>query len=320
MRSLFYDIHRTVMNAVERAGYSVKKALKILGISRSWYYAQMAFSPILDGRFNPLAVRDDEEWIVIGYRHEHPEMSFREIAYAMIDEDIAYLSPSTIYSILKRNNLIVEWKRPLWESTRPEHANRPDERWQTDIMYIKINGRFFYLLIFIDEYSRYIVHHSLLTSMDADSVSFEAQMAIDILRKDSLAEPVIQSDNGSSFIAMEFKFVLRENHLTQKLIRPHTPEQNGIVERANKTMRESLVPVILTDYEQAKSEISRIIQHYNNERRHSSLNYLTPIQYYRGNPEVLLAIREAKIEKARVLRREANMTRRKGGETAGTVS
>ncbi|MCW6169340.1 MAG: hypothetical protein LVQ96_04470 [Thermoplasmatales archaeon] len=44
------------------------------------------------------------------------------------------------------------------------------------------------------------------------------------------------------------------------------------------------------------------------------------IQYYMGNPEELLRIRESKIEKARILRRERNMTERKGGETAGTVS
>ncbi len=100
-------------------------------------------------------------------------------------------------------------------------------------MYIKIAGRFFYLIIFIDEYSRYIVYHSLLITMSADSVSLEALGAIEKLRKDSIAEPIIQSDNGSSFIAVEFKTVLRENHLTQKLIHPHTPEQNGIVERAN---------------------------------------------------------------------------------------
>jgi transposase InsO family protein len=86
-------------------------------------------------------------------------------------------------------------------------------------------------MIFIDEYSRYIVHHSLLTAMDADSVSLEAQTAIEKLRKDSISEPVIQSDNGSSFIAMEFRIVLKQNNLTQKLIRPHTPEQNGIPER-----------------------------------------------------------------------------------------
>ena len=171
MRSLFYDIQRTVMNTVERAGYSVSRILSMLGISRSWYYSQISFSPILDGRFNPLVVRDDDEWIVIGYSNEHPTMFFREIAYTLIDEDIAYLSPSTVCRILRKHNLITPWKHPVWESTRPDHAKFPDEKWQTDIMYIKIRDRFFYLIIFIDEYSRHIVHHSLLTAIDADSVA-----------------------------------------------------------------------------------------------------------------------------------------------------
>ncbi len=96
MRSLFYDIHRTVMNTVERAGYSISRILSILGISRSWYYSQLSFSPLLDRRFNTMAIRDDDEWIVIGFKKQHPRMSFREIAYTLIDEDIAYLSLSTI--------------------------------------------------------------------------------------------------------------------------------------------------------------------------------------------------------------------------------
>ena len=61
MRSLFYDIQRTVMKTVERSGYSISRILAMLVISRSWYYAQKSFSPILDSRFNPLAVRDDDE-------------------------------------------------------------------------------------------------------------------------------------------------------------------------------------------------------------------------------------------------------------------
>ena len=52
-----------------------------------------------------------------------------------------------------------------------------------------------------------------------------------------MAEPLIQSDTGSSFIAMEFESTLTANNLTQKFIRPHTPEQNGIVGRSNKTTR-----------------------------------------------------------------------------------
>ena len=167
MRSIFPDIVRTVNNAVKRAGFTVIHAL---GIPRSRYYAQNSILPLLDRRFNPFAA-GYAEWIVIGYKHKHPGISFREIAYTLMDEYLAYLSPSTVYRILKKHDLITEWHMNTWPSTRPEHANRPDERWQTDIMYIKIGGRFFYLLIFIDEYSRYIVHHALLTSMDADSAA-----------------------------------------------------------------------------------------------------------------------------------------------------
>ena len=76
MRFIFYDIHRTVVNIVERAGYFVSMILSMLGISRSWYCSLISFSPFLDRMFNPLVVRDDDEWIVIGFKHQHPVMSF----------------------------------------------------------------------------------------------------------------------------------------------------------------------------------------------------------------------------------------------------
>ena len=63
----------------------------------------------VSGIFNPYAVRD-EEWIVVGYKKAHPKLGFRELAYAMIDEYIAYLSPSTVYNIQKKHDLIAERK------------------------------------------------------------------------------------------------------------------------------------------------------------------------------------------------------------------
>ena len=76
----------------------------------------------------------------------------------------------------------------------------------------------------------------------------------------------------------------------------------------------------MTDYQDAKREISRIVNWYNNMRMHSSLNYLTPRDYYRGNPNELLYIREEKIKTGRMKRKERKMNRRKGGEMAGSVS
>ena len=236
MTDIFKEIRSADMTAESTASFPVTRILRILGIARAWYYRHLDPGNSQDRRFNPYAVRD-EEWIVVGYIKAHPKLGFRELAYAMIDEDIAYLSPSTVYNILKKHDLIAGRKVKYRDPVRIEWATKPDEKWQSDIMYIRIHGRFFYLLVFIDEYSRYIVHHCLLVSMDAGSVSMEAQAAVEILRKDSIATPVIQTDNGSAFISLEFKVVLRENRLTHSRIHPHTPTENALVERANRTVR-----------------------------------------------------------------------------------
>ena len=75
-------------------------------------------------------------------------------------------------------------------------ATKLDQKRQSDIMYVRIHGRFFYLRVFKDEYSRYIVHPFFVESMDAESVSMEAQVAIEILRKDSLASSVPRQITG----------------------------------------------------------------------------------------------------------------------------
>lgn len=82
---------------------------------------------------------------------------------------------------------------------------------------------------------------------------------IENLRRDSLALSVIKSDNGYVSISLNFMNVLNSNDPTHKRSRPHAPEQIGIVERVNKTMREELSPLIITYYQNAQREISRFI-------------------------------------------------------------
>ena len=73
---------------------------------------------------------------------------------------------------------------------------------------------------------------------------------------------------------MGFRVVSKENCLAHKKIHPHAPEQNGIVEKANKDVRESLSDRVITDFGDAEKEIAKTILWYNGERRHSSLQYV----------------------------------------------
>jgi transposase InsO family protein len=166
---------------------------------------------------------------------------------------------------------------------------------------------------FLDEYSRLIVHHALVASMDGTTVSIEAQGAIEKLLRERGGEipargmPRLRSDNGSCYISREFRGVLDEHGLHHNRIQPHCPEENGVVERSNRTLREALEGEELTDLLQARGVIARIIEWYNTEQLHSALGYLRPMDYYRGDPAALHEARRRKMAEARHRRREKNL-------------
>lgn len=121
------------------------------------------------------------------------------------------------------------------------------------------------------------------------------------------ANTTIQSDHGSTFIARDFSGTLAEAGIGHTLIRPHTPTDNAFIERYHRTIGERIDEHDLTDVTEAKAVIAGIIDHYNHYRLHSSLSYLRPMDYYRGNPEALLAERRRKLTQARTLRKQENI-------------
>ena len=219
----------------------------------------------------------------------HPEVRHRELAWKMLDDGVCAVSSSTVYRVLRESNLVCRWKpKERRQGTdRPPPPTKPDQLWQTDIRYTKVRERNYYLLSFVDAYSRYVVHHELLTTMDGLSVSVGAAAAIETLPQE--VRPTIQSDHGSGFIAREFAGTLAESGVGHTLIRPHTPTDNGIIERYHRTIGEKIEEHELEDFTQAKAVIVGIIDHYNYRRLHSSLSYLRPVDYYRGDPTTLLA-------------------------------
>jgi transposase InsO family protein len=251
---------------------------------------------------------------VRAYALKHPGIRHRELAWRMVDEEVVCLSPSTVYRILRGENLVCPWRRRTKRTRRDEEkATRPDETWASDLMYLQVGGRTYYLVSFLDEYSRAIVHHALVPNMEAATVSIEAQAAIEKFRRERGREipeegmPRLRSDNGSCYISREFRGVLDEHGLSHQRIRPHCPEENGVIERSNRTLREALEGEQLTDLYQAREVLARIVRWYNEERLHSALGYLRPLDYYRGQPAELHEARRRKLAEARHRRREKNL-------------
>lgn len=301
-----------------RSGWPAKRTLKALGIARGTYYRwlkEAAWTKEKREVVPPVQLFEampEERQAVLDYSRKHPTIRHRELAWRMVDEDVAYLSPSTVYRILSEADLVCR-ARGRVKRYREEHekATRPNQRWGTDLMYLKIGGVDYFYLGFIDEYSRYIVDWELLTGMDGLRVSVAAQAALETLPRNEQGElqekPEIRSDNGSCYISKEFHGVLNHHGLTHAKIKPHCPEENGIMERSNRTIREALEEEDLETRYQAEDALARIIHWYNTERLHSSLGFLRPIDYYRGEPEKLQEARRKKLTAARHRRREKNL-------------
>ncbi len=312
-------VHEEVKRTKERSGWPVGKTLAALGVTRTTYYrwlreeAWAKAPPAEPPRLvQPYEALPEEKAAVKEYALAHPELRHRELAWRMVDEDVAYLGASTVYRILREAKLVCPWRRrSKRRREEDEKATRPDEIWATDIKYVWVGERDYFLVSFLDEYSRYIVHHELLWGMDGGTVSVEAQAALETLPKDGEGafqeKPKIRSDNGSCYISREFGAVLDEHELSHKRIKPHCPEENGLMERANRTIGEALEGEELTDYLQARKVISRVIRWYNEERLHSALGFLRPVDFYRGKPEELYAERRRKLAEARHRRREKNL-------------
>jgi putative transposase len=146
----------------------------------------------------------EKEAIIEYARRNEDKEGYRRLCYNMIDEDIAYVSPSTVYRILKGENLLNGYINRK-ESKKGEgyrQPEKPHEEWHTDITYVNVLGSFMFLVAVIDGYSRFVVKHELRKSMKDKDVCHVLQKAHERFPKE---RPRIISDRGGQFISRELK-------------------------------------------------------------------------------------------------------------------
>jgi transposase InsO family protein len=269
------------------------------------------------GRDSLLKILPEEEQAIIDYALSHPRDGYRRLCWMMVDDDVAYVSPSTVYNVLDRHDLLYRWKRSQSSGKRPAKPTSANQRWHTDIMYLHLCGRWYFFVGVIDGYSRYLVHWEILTTMKADDVTLVVQRA---LEKHPEAKPEIIHDNGSQFTGREFKKLLKRFELAQIRIRLYHPESNGTIERFHRTLREENSDKNLQNLGQAREMIGRWVDYYNYERLHAGIRYLRPVDYYMGNPEQLIEVRKNKLAEARINRKLINQERLKEANRSKQIS
>lgn len=301
---------KIVEQTKRRSGWRVYRTLAALGVPRSVYYAWKTRESLEDRTAKPCRVYEllpEERSAICEFALKFPKIGYRKLTWMMVDAGVARVGESSVYRVLSDADLLSRWKRSTRSSGEYNfRPTAPNQQWHTDVMYVWVACRFYFLLSFVDAYSRYIVHHKLLMSLDGQSVAIELEVALEAVEG---VKPRVVHDHGSEFVNRDVAAVIKTHNLIDIKTRPRHPESNGIVERFNGTVRDESDNVYGKNYLEAEAIIAKLMHHYNEERLHASLGYMRPATWHRGQPNEVREERARRIAAARTHRKMTNQQR-----------
>lgn len=247
-------------------------------------------------------------------REDYAALRHRKLAYRLQDDGEVFVSPSTVYRVLKAEGLIETWELPEpTPATGEVEVTRPNQVWHTDITYIPVGDSHCYLISVLDGYSRYVVAHELCRSMTARDVERVVAQALESagISKDAKNAPALISDNGVQLKAYRFQCLLKRFGVEHRRIAIGHPESNGKIEVFHKTAKYECV-YLKERYSNslaAAHDIDQFIQTYNTERLHQGIDFVTPEQRYTGKDLAILAKRQRRHSAAINRRKQINQHR-----------
>ena len=261
--------------------YSISEMSRFFEVSRSGYYdyVKRMDMPVKD---LPLAekIRECQEKCgkTYGYRRVHIWLERQGIHH----------DPKTILRIMQKYNLLSEVRRKKYHNygnvlhkydnilNRDFNADRPNQKWVTDISYIKTGQGFLYLSIIRDLYDNSIVSYKTGTEQNINLVLSTIRAA---KRKEKVtAELQLHSDQGFQYTSHGYFKLTKEYNITPSMSRRGNPYDNALAENFFSILKtECVYRVKLKTYEEARLLIDQYIHFYNNERIQLKTK-LTPLE------------------------------------------
>lgn len=223
-------------------------------------------------------------WEVI---EENPAYGIRKVWAVLRFGKGHRINRKRIERIMQAKGWTVKQRRPRmrprvrWSRSVAEKSN---QRWATDMTHVYCGkDGWCHLPVVVDCADREIIGWRI--SRSGKATVAEAALEDALVRRFGPLSPSrkdldLRSDNGLVFLAKSYRKTVRDYGLSQEYITPYTPEQNGLVERVFRTLKEECVWLHrFESIEQAEKAIGAWIEKYNTQRPHEALGWLTPSQW-----------------------------------------
>ena len=269
----------------ETTGASVRRSCQVLRVSRSALSRDGSPKTKRATKIDSSFTAEVKEII-----DRHPTFGYRRI-WALLKGDGRKVNRKRVYRVLKANGWFVNQRtntpRPRVKKSRSK-ALESDTRWAVDVTHIPCGeDGWGHLCAVIDCHDREIVGFEFALRGRAR----EAERALEAaclerfgtLRLHGRA-PVLRSDNGLIFQSRRFRRACSDYGLSQEFITPYTPEQNGMIERFFRSLKEECTwQQNFESFEEARRAIEKWIEWYNAARPHQSLDYKSPREYRKSS-------------------------------------
>jgi len=204
------------------------------------------------------------------------------------------LNPTTIYRILKRNDIRYtdkythtkkRWKKQLFSHQTPGRELQMDTKYP----YGYKQGKVIYTII--DDASRWVFAWSYSTANKQNTLDFLDK----VLKRAPFHIQKIRTDNGKEFIANDVRDCLKDNNIIHRTNTPYCPEENGKIERFHRTLNEKAIRWSFSaqdDLDAMQYKLNLFLHYYNYQKKHRGLGMdgMTPIQKLNEKASVNLTL------------------------------
>lgn len=299
-----------VAEAVEN-GSGLEPACEALGLSSRTLKRWSAEREVGDKRRGPkkepgnkLTPEEKAKVISVVTSPEFRDDSPSKIVPRLADKGIYLASESTIYRILKSENLSAhrsKSKPATRHRPEPYEATAPNQVWSWDISYLPtmVGGIFFYLYLIVDIYSRKIVGFEV---HDKEAAIFSSRLIEQALKSEGIdgTELVLHSDNGKPMKGATMLVTLQNLGVIPSFSRPSVSDDNPYSEALFKTAKYCpIYPTTpLATVEEWREWVTKFVAWYGNQP-HSGIKFVTPNQRHRGEDGEILSRRTEVYENAK---------------------
>ena len=262
--------------------YSISEMCRFFDVSRSGYYDYVKRMDI-PAKDLPLAEKIKECQIKNGKTY-----SYRRV-HIWLEKQGIHHDPKTILRVMQKYNLLSVIRRKRYRNygehihrypnllNRDFKAERPNQKWVTDISYIKTGQGTLYLSVIRDLYDNSIVAYKTGTEQNINLVLRTIKAA---KRKEKItAELQLHSDQGFQYTSQAYFNLTKSYGITPSMSRRGNPYDNAMAENFFSILKtECVYRTKLRTYEEARLLIGQYIDFYNNERIQLKTK-LTPIEF-----------------------------------------